>query len=199
MHPAVFLDRDDTLIANRSLAPPTRPHPNWRHGDLADPDRVRLLPGVLDACRDLKAAGFSLIVITNQGQVAHGSATLEDVHATNERLAALLSCAGSPLIDAVYSCPYHPAGSVPEFAREHHTRKPQPGMILQAARDHDIDLARSWLVGDAQRDIEAGIAAGLDPARCLLLGPDLPDMPAAARLILDQQQQDALQGHQMGR
>lgn len=184
MPPAVFLDRDDTLIANRTLPPPACPHPNWRPGDLADPDRVQLLPGVLDACRELKAAGFTLIVITNQGQVAHGSATIDDVNATNDRLAMLLHHAGSPLIDAVYSCPYHPAGSVPKYAREHPTRKPRPGMILQAAQEHHVDLARSWLVGDAQRDIEAGLAAGLDPARCILLGPDLPDLPAATRLIL---------------
>lgn len=183
MRPAVFLDRDDTLIANRSLPAV----PGQRPGDLADPARVELLPGAHRACQLLKDAGHALVIITNQGVVARGGATLDQVNATNDRVCALLAGpSGSSLIDAVYCCPYHPQGSVPAYAREHPWRKPAPGMLLAAADDLGLDLTRSWLIGDAPRDRQAGIAAGLDPARCLLIA-DSPQGPAsvldAARII----------------
>lgn len=181
--PAVFLDRDDTLIAARALpAPPPPAAP----GDLVDPALVRLLPGVLDACRALRSAGFVLVVVSNQGVVARGGATPEQVGRVNARLRELLlDAAGRPLIDAVYCCPYHPKGTVPEFTREHEWRKPGPGMILAAAAELGLDLSRSWLAGDAPRDVQAGIAAGLNERRCLLIGdPPIPDLAAAARVIL---------------
>jgi len=87
----------------------------------------------------------------------------------------------------VYYCPYHPDGSVSAYAREHPWRKPQPGMILAAADDLRLDLSRSWLIGDAPRDCQAGIAAGLDPARCLLIGRESSgpvDVLAAAMVVL---------------
>lgn len=183
MRPAAFLDRDDTLVENAALpwaeigAPP---------GDLCDPARVRLLPGVLESCRLLKEAGYALVVITNQGLVARGVGTCADVERTNQRLLDLLTIDGRPLIDAVRYCPYHPRGTVPEFTREHPWRKPAPGMILDAAAALDLDLGRSWLIGDADRDIQAGIAAGIPPERCLRIGPGqpLPDLRAATRGIL---------------
>lgn len=178
MRPAVFLDRDDTLIANRSLPTP----PGQQPGDLADPARIMLLPGAHRACQLLKDAGFALVIVTNQGVVARGGATIEQVHATNDRVCALLAGeSGSSLIDAVYCCPYHPQGSVAAYTREHPWRKPAPGMILAAADDLQLDLARSWLIGDAPRDRQAGIAAGLDPARCLLIA----DTPAGPNSVLD--------------
>lgn len=183
MRPAVFLDRDDTLIANRSLPP----QPGQRPGDLADPARVELLPGARQACQLIKDAGYALVIITNQGVVARGGATLEQVNDTNDRVVELLAGpSGSSPIDAVYCCPYHPQGTVPAYAREHPWRKPAPGMILAAADDLGLDLARSWLIGDTPRDRQAGIAAGLDPARCLLIA-DTPQGPGsildAARII----------------
>ncbi len=178
---AVFLDRDDTLIANRSLQTP----PGARPGDLADPDRVVLLPGVLEACRLLRRAGLRLIVFTNQGVVARAGATTAQVEAVNRRLAEmLLDEHGRPLLDDILYCPYHPEGSVPEFAREHPWRKPAPGMILHAVQTHGLDLTRSWVVGDQQRDIEAGLRAGIAPQRCILLGTDASDMLAAAVRIV---------------
>jgi len=216
MRPAVFLDRDDTLIANRALAPPNPPPPNWKRGDLADPARVELLPGAHEACQILYDAGYVLIIITNQGGVARGNATLDDVHATNRRVMELLArekdqpvgqASGlSPprpsteaaekagdrfttlpstpsLIAATYFCPFHPEGRVPEFTREHPSRKPQPGMLRAAASDFDLDLSRSWLIGDAQRDTEAGRAAGLAPTRCLQIRRDEPTIIDAARRI----------------
>lgn len=185
MRPAVFLDRDDTLIENRELpwseigTPP---------GDLCNPAYVRLLPGVQAACKRLVSAGFVLVVVSNQGLVARGVGTLADVNRTNERMLGLLTSepSGRPLIERVYVCPYHPKGTVPPYNVEHPLRKPAPGMILQAAEELGLDLDRSWLVGDAPRDVEAGRAAGIDAARCLLVGPgrELPDLRAATRVIL---------------
>lgn len=189
LSPAIFLDRDDTIIACREVVP---------DGDLGNPALVRLLPGVLEGCQALKAAGFKLVVVSNQGGVARGKYGIADVEAVNARLNELL---GRPpgIIDAFFFCPYHPRGVVPEFTREHPWRKPQPGMILDAAAALGIDLARSWLIGDAVRDIEAGRAAGV---RTVLLtrgdevlsdlesgSPDAPDFTApdfasAASIIL---------------
>lgn len=161
--PGVFLDRDDTLIACRTVT---------TDGDLGDPALVELLPGAGEACEKLKRAGFPLIVVSNQGGVARGKYAIEDVERVNARANELL-CG---VIDAFRYCPYHPQGSVPEYAREHPWRKPQPGMILDAAQELDIDLARSWVIGDMPRDVEAGRAAGCrtilvsDPCRGLSPG-----------------------------
>jgi histidinol-phosphate phosphatase family protein len=180
---AVFLDRDDTLIECNGLPPPPPPA---APGDLTDPALVRLLPGVLEACAAMKNAGYALVVVSNQGVVARGGATVQRVEEVNRRVGELLSVHGQPLIDRFYFCPYHPRGTVPEFAHEHPWRKPAPGMVLAAAADLGLDLRQSWLIGDAERDIQAGIAAGLDPARCLRIGPGLPlpDLAAAARVVL---------------
>ena len=154
--PAVFLDRDETLIANT--------------GDLGDPNQVQLLPGVTEGVKALHAAGWMLIVITNQGGVARGRFRTEDVDAVHAKVQHLLATHTG--IDApirhFYSCPWHPDGTVPEWTREHPWRKPQPGMLLAAAQDYDIDLDASWMVGDTARDIEAGQASG---CRTILLGP----------------------------
>lgn len=170
--PAVFLDRDDTLIANAGLPAPA--FAGGRAGDLADPAFVSLLPGVHGACVELRRAGFVLVVVSNQGVVARGGATVEQVEATNARLAELLDDPDRPgcsLVERVYYCPWHPGGTVEPFNVEHPWRKPSPGMLLAAADDLGLDLAASWLVGDAERDLEAGRRAGLDGARVLRVGP----------------------------
>lgn len=176
---AVFLDRDDTLIVCRNLAAPPPPA---APGDLIDPALVALLPGVLEGCGALREAGFALVVVTNQGTVARGGATCETVERVNDRLRELLTIKERGLIDAVYYCPFHPKGMVPEFTREHPWRKPGAGMILAAAEDLRLDLERSWLIGDAVRDIEAGVAAGLGE-RCVRVG-DGVDFGGAVRRIL---------------
>lgn len=178
MNKAVFLDRDDTLMEARSLPPPPLPA---APGDVVDPALVRLLPGAAESCRRLKRAGYLLVVVTNQGVVARGGATLEQAHAVNRRLAELI---GPGMIDTFYSCPFHPKGSVPEFTREHPWRKPAPGMILAAAGQFHINLAASWLIGDADRDIAAGMAAGIASERCLLLGTEVASISDAADRIL---------------
>lgn len=148
MEPAVFLDRDNTLIAN--------------DGDLGDPALVRLMEGVPEGVRALRDAGYRLIVVTNQGGVARGLYSEQDVDAVHQRIAALLdeTTGLRGAIDRFYYCPFHPEAAVERYRGEHPWRKPGPGMLLQAAKDMDLDLAASWLVGDQERDIRAGRAAG---------------------------------------
>lgn len=142
---AVILDRDGTLIHDP--------------GYLADPEGVRVLPGVADALRALCRAGFGLVVATNQSGIARGRYTLERYEQVRRRLAAVLEAQGVRL-DASYHCPYHPDGTVPAYAREHEDRKPAPGMWLRAARDLGLDLSRCYSIGDGERDVVAGKRAG---------------------------------------
>ena len=150
MQPAVFLDRDNTLIAN--------------DGDLGDPDAVVLLEGVSEGIQRLDQAGYRLVVITNQGGVARGRYGEADVDAVHRRMQALLP---PPPELSFYYCPFHPKGTVPEYTREHPWRKPAPGMLLEAADREQLDLKASWMIGDQPRDAEAGLAAG---CRAILLG-----------------------------
>lgn len=179
--PAVFLDRDDTIIANRALPP----IPGVVPGDLCDPARVELLPGAAEACSLLLAKGYALIVVSNQGVVARGGGALDDVHATCERMAVLLERhIGRPVIEACYVCPFHPQGKVDRFRCEHNWRKPAPGMILAAVEELGLDLGQSWAIGDSSRDVQAAAAAGIDPSRCIQIGlGGPPDLLAAARHV----------------
>jgi len=152
--PAVFLDRDNTLIKN--------------DGDLGDPNAVELITGVPLAIASLCGLGYRVVVVTNQGGVARGAYTEEDVEAVHERISALVQDrANGARIDAFYACPFHPEGTVKAYACDHENRKPRPGMLLQAAEDLGLDLSASWMVGDQPRDVEAGTAAG---CRTILLG-----------------------------
>jgi D-glycero-D-manno-heptose 1,7-bisphosphate phosphatase len=139
--PAVFVDRDGTVNKN----PPS--------GDFVrSPKELRLLPGAAKALKRLSEAGFRLVVFSNQSGLSTGRIAPEDLARVNAHLEELLSKEGVRL-DGIYVCP-HARGSTCEC------RKPRPGLVLQAARELDIDLARSWAVGDAARDLEAGRAAG---------------------------------------
>lgn len=157
MRPAVFLDRDNTLIAN--------------DGDLGSPDAVRLVDGVPGGLKLLRDAGFSLVVVTNQAGVARGRFSERDVDEVHQRIATLVDdqAKSEGLIERFYYCPYHPEATVAQYKRDHPWRKPHPGMILQAARDMTLDLSHSWLIGDQERDIAAGRAAG---CRTILVAKD---------------------------
>ena len=159
MKAAVFLDRDNTIIHN--------------DGDLGDPELVRLIQGAASAIASLRGLNYKIIIITNQGGVARGKYGEADVEKTNQRVADLVKAASGANIDRFYYCPYHPNGSVPEYTCEHEWRKPQPGMLLQAAKDMNIDLSKSWMVGDQMRDVQAGVAAG---TRCILLREDAQEL-----------------------
>lgn len=142
---AVFLDRDGTLVHARHY--PSRP---------AD---LQLFPNIAPGLAQLRSAGFKLIMITNQGGLAHGYFNDADLQRMHDFLRAELARSGAPL-DAIYHCPHDPAGMITELAIECACRKPQPGMLFAAARDWRLDLQRSWLVGDILHDVEAGNRAG---------------------------------------
>jgi D,D-heptose 1,7-bisphosphate phosphatase len=147
MRAAVFLDRDNTLIHN--------------DGDLGDPELVRLIQGAAAAVASLRGLNYHIIVVTNQGGVARGAMTEEDVDLVNQRINEMVleNCDAS--IDRFYYCPFHPEGTIEDYRKEHPWRKPAPGMIQQAARDLNLDLNRSWMVGDQLRDVQSGKAAGV--------------------------------------
>lgn len=144
---AVFLDRDGTLM----------PDVNY----CARPEDVRIFPEAAAALQRMKAAGYRLIVITNQSGIGRGYFTEEEYRAVEREVKRQL---GAGLLHATYFCPDHPD-------RATDRRKPQPGMIREAARDHDIDLARSFFIGDRKVDSECGRNAGV---RTILLGQDAP-------------------------
>jgi len=142
---AVFLDRDNTLIEDP--------------GYLSDPKGVTLLPGVELALKSLTQCGYKLVVVTNQSGIARGLLTEQTLEKIHSELRRQLSDRGAHL-DAIYYCPFHPEGTIEEFAKESELRKPQPGMLQLAAKELDIDLSQSWMVGDSGRDVEAGQRAG---------------------------------------
>ena len=142
---AIFLDRDDTLIEDP--------------GYINSPDQVKLLPIAAASLIELKQMGYKLIVVTNQSGVARGIVKEEAITDIHHQLKTLLGREGAYL-DAIYYCPYHPNGVIPKFSKESDLRKPNPGMILKAADEHDIDLSQSWMVGNSYRDITAGLRAG---------------------------------------
>jgi histidinol-phosphate phosphatase family protein len=126
--------------------------------------------------------GFSTVVVSNQSGVARGMFSENDVILVNRRMDEML-LADNPaaVIDRHEFCPFHPEAPLEQYRRETHLRKPGPGMILEAAEKLALDLSRSWLIGDAPRDIEAGKAAG---CRTILLHlPDLPSSPAASEKL----------------
>ena len=155
--PAVFLDRDGTLIEDREY--------------LSDPAGVRLLPGVPEGLRRLREAGFALVVVTNQSGIGRGRMTEADYLRVAAEVDRQLAEHGVAL-DAVYYCPASPAANSND---EHPDRKPAPGMFLRAARDLDLDLAHSYSVGDSLRDLIAGRSAGCRAGFLVLTGKRLPE------------------------
>ena len=144
--PAVFLDRDGTLTAEAE----------W----VKTKNDLVLLPFAGEAVARLSRAGYAVVVATNQSAVARGfvsEAELSEIHAHMTRE---LERAGGR-IDGLYYCPHHPTDGNPPYVRDCECRKPKPGMLLAAARDLSLDLARSWTIGDAGRDLDAGLAAGV--------------------------------------
>jgi len=139
MNAAIFLDRDGVL--NRAVVREGKPYPP---SSLAG---LELLPGVLDAVTSLKKAGYLLVVVTNQPDVARGTTSKEVVDEINDSLKSQLN------LDAIYTC-FH------DGADNCDCRKPKPGLLLIAANDFQIDLSKSYMIGDRWRDIDAGTRAG---------------------------------------
>lgn len=158
---AVFLDRDGTLIRDADY--------------LTAVEELQVLPGVPEALRRLKRAGFLLLLVTNQSAIARGWLTEERLQRIHERLNALLRADGAA-IDGFYYCPHLPEGTVPRYAQECQCRKPQPGLLERAAQDWGVDLRQSYAVGDSERDVEAGRRAG---CRTILVGTGEPTVADA--------------------
>src|SRR5580704_3482582 len=135
----VFLDRDGVL--NEAVVRQGRPHPP------SSVDELRVLPGVPESCARLARAGFALVVVTNQPDIARGTADPVVVDAIHARLRSLVA------LDAIYLCPHDDAANCG-------CRKPQAGLLERAASDLGLDLRRSYMVGDRWRDVEAGQRAG---------------------------------------
>lgn len=152
---AVFLDRDGTLIQEKFY--------------LNDPRDIEYLPGVFDALRALGEGGFSLILATNQSGIPRGLVEEKNLHEIHRRIKANCAAEGIKILD-VYYAPFLPGSG-------HPMRKPSPGMLDLAATDHDIDLGRSWMIGDKMSDVEAGHRAG---CRAILIGRD--DSPNRSHL-----------------
>ena len=145
LRPAIFLDRDGVVIEDTH--------------HLSSPKQVRLVRGSAEAIRSLNRAGWPVVVVTNQSGVGRGLFTDETVDAVHAHLTDLLAGYGAR-ITAYYHCPHHPAADVAAYRVECECRKPKAGMLLRAAAEHDLDLGRSWMVGDRDTDLEAGAAAG---------------------------------------
>ncbi len=176
MHPAIFLDRDGVIIEN--VPAYVR---SWND--------VVIYPQALEALASIRESSYKIIVVTNQSAIGRGLMSLQDAEAINHRLDQIVKKAGGR-IDAFYICPHTP---------EMHCacRKPQPGLILQAAREQQIDLSQSILIGDALSDLAAGQAAGIPKNILVLTGRgskqlDLPESQSFQPLLLYASLQEAL-------
>lgn len=146
---AIFLDRDGTI--------------NKYVGFLRKEEEFELLPGVAEALKKINQSGYLAIVITNQPVIARGEVTFEGLEIIHNKMETLLGKEGAYL-DGIYFCPHHPhkgyEGEVPELKIDCDCRKPKPGMLMKAADDFNIDLSQSYMVGDGENDIKAGMAVG---------------------------------------
>jgi D-glycero-D-manno-heptose 1,7-bisphosphate phosphatase len=173
LRPAIFLDRDGTL--------------NEEVDYLSDPDQLALIPGAAAAVARLNARGIPVVVVTNQSGIGRGKYGWQDFAAVMSRMEGLLAQEHAR-IDAVYASPHHEKGLGEYGVADHPERKPNPGMLTRAAEEHDLDLTRSWMVGDKAIDLEAGRRAGcrvalvrtgygskVDGSAADLVAPSLPE------------------------
>lgn len=146
---AIFLDRDGTI--------------NVYRGFIRKPEELELMEGAAEAIRTINDSGYLAIVVTNQPVIARGECTREGLEQIHDKLETLLG-EESAYIDDIFYCPHHPdkgfEGELPELKCECRCRKPKPGLLLQAAEKYNIDLTKSYMIGDSERDIKAGKAAG---------------------------------------
>ncbi len=150
---AIFLDRDGTI--------------NKYVGFLRNIDEFELLPEVTDAIKRINTSGYLAVIVTNQPVIARGEVTFSELNEMHRKMETLLGAEGA-YIDALYFCPHHPhkgyAGEIKELKIECDCRKPKPGMLIHAAKEFNIDLNQSWMIGDGENDVKAGKAAGCKTA-----------------------------------
>lgn len=144
--PGLFLDRDGVI--HREM------------GYLHLPDQVEFTPGIFDFCRRAREKGYRIVIVTNQAGIGKGLYTEQQFHSLMRWMLARFTAEGAP-IDAYYYCPHHPTLGKGKFLSDCPDRKPQPGMVLRAAREHNLDLSQSILIGDRCSDLMAGSAAGI--------------------------------------
>ena len=153
---AIFLDRDGTL--------------NKYVGFLRNLQDLELIDGVCDAIKKINKSEYLAIVITNQPVIARGEVTEKELEEIHNKLETLLGNEGA-FVDAIYYCPHHPDsgfdGEIKALKIECNCRKPKPGLLLKAAEDYNIDLEKSWMIGDSDNDVKAGEAAGCS---CIKIG-----------------------------
>lgn len=174
---AAFLDRDGTINEDVNY--------------LRDPSQVRLLPGAAEALKRLRDSGFQIIVASNQSGVARGMLTEQTLAEIHRELLSQLAAQGAT-VDAIYYCPHLPGSTEAPYGRECDCRKPAPGLLLRAARERNLDLGRSVMIGDSERDVRAGLAAG---CRAVLIAPSrhvataaetvVPSLLDAARWVIE--------------
>jgi len=172
MHRAVFLDRDGVI--NEAIYNPVE-------GKLDSPyslEEFRILSGAAKAIRVINEMEFLVIVASNQPGVAKGKCDLHLLEAMNDIMTASLAKQGARL-DGIYYCLHHPQAAIPSLKTPCECRKPKPGLLQTAARERDVDLSRSFMIGDQQTDIEAGLAVGCKTV--LLNGHPTPGPPRALR------------------
>lgn len=161
---AVFLDRDGTL--------------NRYAGFITAPEQLELLPDAAKAVRAINRSGYLAIVVTNQPVIARGECSFETLQEIHDKLETELGREGA-FLDAIYLCPHHPdrgfEGERPEYKTDCDCRKPKPGLLLRAAQDFNIDLSGSIMIGDGERDVQAGINAGCAVSHLLKEGETLPE------------------------
>ncbi|MBR6240528.1 MAG: HAD family hydrolase [Lentisphaeria bacterium] len=145
MRPACFFDRDGVIIEEADY--------------IHDPSLVKLCPFAADAIRAMHDAGRLVVIVSNQSGIARGYFTVDDLHKVDARMKELLANEGAS-VDGAYYCLHHKKGVVPEYTCDCDCRKPKPGLFLQAAKELGIDLAESFMIGDKESDLEAGINAG---------------------------------------
>jgi len=149
MNKAVFLDRDGVI--NRKAPTEDQYITRW--------EDMEILPGVAEAIAELNQAGFQIIIVTNQRSVAKGLITIAELESIHAQMCQHLASAGAT-IRAIYYCPH-------EMEPPCSCRKPEPGMLLRAAQEHNIDLATSWMIGDSVKDVKAGQGAGCKTAQLI--------------------------------
>lgn len=146
MHKAVFLDRDGTIIEDV--------------GYLNDPRQIKFIPGAIEAIKLLNENGYKVIVITNQAGVARGLTT-EDMVQTINKVIHRNILNGGGVVEAFYYCPHHPEHGVYPYRKDCECRKPHPGLVKKAEKEHQIDLSQSFIVGDKESDLETGTQANI--------------------------------------
>ena len=157
-YPAVFLDRDGVI--------------NHDHGYVHRREDFDFIDGIFDLARYAHTQGYKLVVVTNQAGIGRGYYSEEEFHELSDWMCLQFAAAGGP-IDRIYYSPSPPTAGLGQYLNDHISRKPRPGMILQAQNDLSLDLARSVLIGDKLSDIQAGNAAGV--GRSFLIGAGCPN------------------------